>query len=91
MDVDTLNVTPIKVKEKESVEDLEWFKGEDYVLAAFNDGSMRIYDFANPDIAQVFFTPHTQGINSIGWINNKSGDFLTSSKKVGALKIWNVA
>ena len=59
MDVDTLTVTPVKVKESCSVEDLEWFQGEDYVLAAFNDGSMRIYDFANPNIAQVFFTPHT--------------------------------
>lgn len=25
MDVDTMTVTPVKVREKESVEDLEWF------------------------------------------------------------------
>ena len=40
MDVDTNTITPVKVKEKESVEDLEWFYGEDYVLVAFNDGAM---------------------------------------------------
>jgi len=25
------------------------------------------------------------------WINNKSGDFITTSRTVGALKVWNVA
>jgi len=60
------------------------------VLVAFSDGSMRVYDYANPDSAEVFFSSHGQ-INSLAWINNKSGDFITSSKKVGALKVWNVA
>ena len=60
MDVDTMQVTPVKVWEKESVEDLEWFQGEDYVLVAFTDGSMRVYDYANPDSAEVFFSSNNQ-------------------------------
>ena len=91
MDVNTQQVTPVKVWEKESVEDLEWFHGEDYVLVAFSDGSMWVYDYANPDSAEVFFSSNNQTINSLSWVNDKSGDFITSSKKVGALKIWNVA
>ena len=52
---------------------------------------MRVYDYANPDSAEVFFRCNNQQINSLAWVNNKSGDFITSSRKVGALKIWNVA
>lgn len=31
------------------------------------------------------------GINNIIWKDDKSGDFITTSKNVGVLKIWNVA
>jgi WD40 repeat protein len=37
------------------------------------------------------FDRQTTGIQSLLWINDKSGDFITTSKTVGALRIWNVA
>ena len=37
------------------------------------------------------FERQAAGIQSLMWINDKSGDFITTSKTVGALKIWNVA
>ena len=30
-------------------------------------------------------------INKIVWREDKSGDIVTSSRKVGALRLWNVA
>lgn len=31
------------------------------------------------------------GVNCIAWKDDKSGDFVTSTRKVGALRYWNVA
>lgn len=33
----------------------------------------------------------TVGVTSIVWKDDKSGDFISASKKLGALRIWNVA
>lgn len=37
------------------------------------------------------FERQSAGVQSLLWINDKSGDFISTSKTVGALKIWNVA
>lgn len=37
------------------------------------------------------FEKQSTGISSLAWVDNVSGDFITSSNKVGALKLWNAA
>jgi len=37
------------------------------------------------------FEKQSTGISSLSWIDNISGDFVTSTNKVGALKVWNAA
>lgn len=37
------------------------------------------------------FERQSHGISAMAWIDNVSGDIVTSSSKVGALKIWNAA
>lgn len=69
---------------------MAWYKGESYALAAYADGTMHVFeqDFDKP---RNVFERQTAGIQSLLWINDKSGDFITTSKTVGALRIWNVA
>ena len=51
MDVDTGNITPVKEKQKVSVEDMEWYQGEEYVLTAFVDRTMKVYSLESPNVA----------------------------------------
>jgi hypothetical protein len=37
------------------------------------------------------FEKQSVGISSFSWLDNISGDFITSSSKVGALRVWNAA
>lgn len=37
------------------------------------------------------FERQGQGINCVSWIDNMSGDLVTSSPKIGALKVWNAS
>lgn len=73
-----------------AVEDVAWYRGESYALAAYCDGTMHVFeqDCSKP---RNVFERQSVGVQSVLWINNKSGDFITTSKTVGALKIWNVA
>ena len=73
-----------------AVEDVAWYKGESYALAAYSDGTMHVFeqDWNKP---RNVFERQSNGAQSALWINNKSGDFITTSRSVGALKIWNVA
>ena len=73
-----------------SVEDLSWYKGENYALASYSDGSMIVFE-QGEERPRTTFERQAAGIQSLMWIDNKSGDFITTSKTVGALKIWNVA
>lgn len=42
-------------------------------------------------VLRQFYDRQSVGINCITWREDKSGDFITSSRKVGAIRIWNVA
>lgn len=77
-------------KNKISVEDVAWYQGENYALAAYEDGSMFVFEqgVAAP---RSKFERQTSGVQSLLWINDKSGDFITTSRTVGALRVWNVA
>lgn len=37
------------------------------------------------------FEKQSTGISSIAWMDNISGDFISSTSKVGALRVWNAA
>lgn len=77
------------------VVDLSWDPNEDHLLVAFQDGSQVMVDFNGftEGQTQLRFTYEKQsvGINCICWRDDKSGDFITSTKKVGTLRLWNVA
>jgi len=72
------------------VEDLAWYKGEDYALASYSDGTMCVFEIGH-DKPRNTFERQAAGIQSAFWMNDKSGNFITISKTVGALRIWNVA
>jgi hypothetical protein len=46
---------------------------------------------AESDSCVMKFEKQSTGISSLAWVDNVSGDFITSSSKVGALRIWNAA
>jgi len=75
---------------KNAVVDLSWNPGEDVFLALLKDGVLRLY--GQPEKQhKMEFESSAHGISKVCWIDNVSGDFLTSSTKVGAVKIWNAA
>jgi hypothetical protein len=51
---------------------------------------MKLYatDATEPRIK---FQKNMTGISSIAWLDSISGDLITSTSKVGALKVWNAA
>ena len=77
-------------KPKIGVEDIQWNPGENYIMASYEDGSMKLFEM---DMEEERFSFERQGagIKSISWIGNMSGDFLTSTDKIGAFKIWNAS
>ena len=67
-----------------------WNPGEDVFLALFKDGTLKLYG-QDEKKHKVEFEQSQQGISKVCWMDNISGDFLTSSTKVGAVKIWNAS
>lgn len=37
------------------------------------------------------FETLTTGVSKACWVDNVSGDFITTSAKVGAIRIWNAS
>jgi len=59
-------------------------------LAVLSNGG--VYLFAQDErFPKMSFDRQNIGVATVTWIDNISGDFLTSSKKTGALRIWNAA
>ena len=50
--------------------------------------SMYAFDIPEP---QIKFEKQATGISSVRWVDTMSGDMITSTTKVGALKLWNAA
>ena len=88
--IETNQQKKVQRADKLPVEDLAWYKGEDYLMASFSDGALALYDGESEEEKQSY-ERQGAGTKSIAWIDNMSGDFLTSTDKVGALRIWNVA
>ena len=88
--IETNQQKKVQRADKLPVEDLAWYKGEDYLMASFSDGALALYDVESEEEKQSY-ERQGAGTKSIAWIDNMSGDFITSTDKVGALRIWNVA
>ena len=67
-----------------------WNPGEDVFLVLTNNSDILLFtmDEAQP---KMIFEKQAIGVTNVVWLDNVSGDFLTVSKKVGALRIWNAS
>ena len=74
-----------------AVEDVQWDpKSDNYLLAAYKDGSMLLFDVASGKELQVF-ERQGAGIKSIVWNSQVLGEVITCNDKVAALKVWSVS
>jgi WD40 repeat protein len=72
-------------------EDIQWDPlSEKYLLVAFKDGSLALFDVETTQIMMSFERIST-GIKSIAWNKSSPGEFFTVTDKIAALKIWNVS
>jgi WD repeat-containing protein 17 len=78
-------------KQSPSSEDIQWDPLSDkYLLVAFKDGSLALFDVETAQILMAFDKIST-GIKSIAWNKAAPGEFFTVTDKIAALKIWNVS
>lgn len=59
-------------------------------MALSDKGDMMLASTEESEVKTTFQKQQT-GISSISWIDNISGDFISSTNKVGALRLWNAA
>lgn len=75
-----------------SIVELQWNPGENLLLALHDDGQMVMYSpESKGEKAIMTFEKISTGIHSIGWLDRVSGDIVTSSNKLGALRLWNAS
>ena len=73
-----------------SVSDLAWNPGENLLLALFVDGAMGLISLETLTFVMIFEKQSVR-ISSVAWMDNISGEIVTASTKIGALKIWSSA
>ncbi len=69
------------------MEDAQWNPGENYLLVCYQDNRMRLFE-AGSEKASFEFDPQGIGVRCIAWVNDMSGDFVTCTDKVGAIRVW---
>jgi WD repeat-containing protein 17 len=78
-------------KQSTGSEDVEWDPLSDkYLLVAFKDGSLALFDVETTQVLRMF-DKITTGIKSIAWNKSSPGEFFTVTDKIAALKVWNVS
>lgn len=78
-------------KQSPPSEDIQWDPLSDkYLLVAFKDGSLALFDVETAQILSSFDRIST-GIKSIAWNKSSPGEFFSVTDKIAALKIWNVS
>jgi WD40 repeat protein len=76
---------------KDPVTDAQWDPlSEIYLLAAFQDGSLILYDASTQQELHTF-DKQAQSIKSMAWARAQPGNFLTASDRAGVLRLWNVS
>lgn len=61
-----------------------------YVLVAYKDGTMALFDCESKAVLQIFERQSSQ-IKCVAWNRNVPGEFFTCSDKVAALRVWSVS
>lgn len=77
---------------KASVTDAQWYPSqqEDFIICAFGDGALSLYDAAK--LSEVHnFDAQSQPIVSLAWVGTRQGNFVSATDRVGVLRIWNVS
>jgi hypothetical protein len=69
---------------------MAWNYGEDVFIVVLSNGAMYLFS-QEEEYPKMVFDRQNIGISTVTWLDNISGDFLTSSRKTGALRIWNAA
>jgi WD40 repeat protein len=72
------------------VASIVWNPGENSFLAVMSEGSIFLFAEEYPT-PKMYYEKQNTGVAEAVWLDNISGDFLTCSKKVGALRIWNAS
>jgi hypothetical protein len=92
---DDLEKMTIDEREMVGIEDMAWDHGEDHLMVSFAHGKMGMIDFngfsKEKTTWKFIYERQKQGNHCISWRENRSGDFVTSSRKMGIIKIFNVA
>ncbi len=73
---------------------IAWDPFEDHIIISLQEGTAVLVNYStNAELCNVIqvFERQAQGINFISWYEDKSGDFISGSSKVGAIRVWNVA
>ena len=76
--------------ENYSIEDAQWHPAENYFIASYCDGTIKLFE-GFKETASYEFEAQNTGVKAMNWLNDRSGDFLTSSLKAGVLKMWNAS
>jgi len=69
---------------------IKYNPGEDIFVHLFSNQHMVLISEDTKEV-QVEFEKQVNDITSVCWVDNVSGDFVTSTSKVGALRLWNAA
>lgn len=86
-----LSITGKAKTSKEPISDAQWDPlSEDYLLAAWQDGNLTLFD-ASTQKEIHSFEKQPQGIRSLAWAAAQPGNFVTTTDRVGVLRLWNVS
>jgi hypothetical protein len=77
------------------ITDMAWDQGEDHLMVSYSNGNLVMVDFGGFEEGKTewkfVYEQQQMKVNKIAWREDKSGDLITSSRKVGALRLWNAA
>jgi WD40 repeat protein len=89
-DMDTKQKSEVNKSCGENVVDLAWNPGDNLLIALFENGRMCMFSVESLTLA-IIFEKQPTGISSCQWVDNISGDIITSTNKVGALRLWSAS
>ena len=73
-----------------AITEILWNPGESMIVALHQDGELALYSPEREEPV-IIFERQSTGVNSVAWLDNISGDLISSSCKMGALRIWNAS
>eukprot|EP00826_Nyctotherus_ovalis_P013547 TRINITY_DN13688_c0_g1_i12.p1 TRINITY_DN13688_c0_g1~~TRINITY_DN13688_c0_g1_i12.p1 ORF type:complete len:273 (-),score=63.29 TRINITY_DN13688_c0_g1_i12:218-1036(-) len=73
-----------------SIEDAQWHPAENYLIASFCNGEIKLFE-GFKETEMLTFDRQGTPVRTMNWVHDTSGDFITSSLKMGAIKLWNAS